>query len=301
MALAYLILAHQAPEQVARLVARLSTPEDVVIVHVDRRSDLAPFEAAFARLPIPPVLVRPRVAVRWGGWGVVQATLAGMRTAVRQERPWSHLLLLSGADYPIRSTAEIQAFFAEHPGRSFLSWSAGEGHTYTDADRRGNERWRWTGDMDRLMSWCVTIRGRRWYVSHDRNAFVPPRRVPRGLTPYQGLAWWNLSEEAVRYCLGFLRRRPALRFYFRFVLIPDENLFQMVLLASPLRETLVNEDLRFMHWDDIHPSTILAEDVPEMRASRKLFARKFDLAKRPEPFEALDALAAGEDLAAEPG
>jgi hypothetical protein len=38
-----------------------------------------------------------------------------------------------------------------------------------------------------------------------------------------------------------------------------------------------------------------------MRASRKLFARKFDLAKRPEPFEALDALAAGEDLAAEPG
>jgi hypothetical protein len=296
VSLAYLILAHQAPEQVARLVGRISTPDDVVLVHVDRRSDIAAFRKAFARLPIRPVLVTRRSAVHWGGYGIVTATLAGMRQALALELPWSHLLLLSGSDYPIRSTAEIHAFFAQNPGRSFLSWSAGESDTYTDADRRGNETWRWTGDRSRLLTWCVSIRGARWNRLPDEAWFVPPRRIPRGLTPYQGSAWFNLSREAVAHSLRSLRRRPGVRLFFRFVFAPDENVFQMLLLASPLRDTLVNEDLRFMHWAGNSPPLLEVADVPDMLASRKLFARKFDLAADPAPFDALDR-AAGVDAA----
>jgi hypothetical protein len=84
------------------------------------------------------------------------------------------------------------------------------------------------------------------------------------------------------------------RLYFRFVHVPDENLFQMLLLASPLRDTLVNEDLRFLHWAGISPPPITAADVPEMRASAKLYARKFDMAGHPEPMDQLDALALGD-------
>jgi hypothetical protein len=40
MSIADLVLAHTAPEQLARLVGRLSDPRDAVIVHVDRRSDV---------------------------------------------------------------------------------------------------------------------------------------------------------------------------------------------------------------------------------------------------------------------
>jgi hypothetical protein len=292
--IAYLVLAHGAPEQAARLVGRLSHPDDTVIVHVDRKAELAPFTAAFARLPIAPIVTRKRVPVHWGGWGIVQATVIGMREALALKRPWSHLVLLSGADYPIRSTAETQAFFAAHAGKSYLSWSAGDGPGYCDADRRGNERWRWTGDLSRMLTWQVSIRGRRWLFPSERVPYQLPRRLPRALsTPYQGSAWWNLTPEAVAYCVRYLRRHPSIGAHFRFVFAPDENVFQMMLLDSPLRDTLVNEDLRFMHWDANSPPTIVLDDVDAMRASRKLFARKFDLARAPEALDALDALAGG--------
>jgi hypothetical protein len=284
MGVAYLVMAHGAPEQVARLVGRLSTPEDVVIVHIDAKADLAPFERAFAALPIPPVLTPRRVPVHWAGWGFVQGTLIGMRAALAQPKPWTHLVLLSGADYPIRSADEIHAFYDAHRDRSFLSWSAGEATPLTDEQRRGNAAWSWSGDPERLMTWWISVRGRRWHRT------TPRRRLPRGLkTPYQGSAWWSLTPEAVRYALRFLRRRPDVRLYFRFVHMPDENLFQMLLLASPLRDTLVNEDLRFMHWAGNNPPSLTLADVDEMRASRKLFARKFDLSAHPEPLDALDA------------
>jgi hypothetical protein len=293
VSIAYLVLAHGAPEQAARLVARISDPQDTVIVHVDRKAELAPFTEAFARLPIAPIVTRKRVPVHWGGWGIVQATVIGMREALALGRPWSHLVLLSGADYPIRSVPETQAFFAAHPGESFLSWSAGDGADYSDADRRGNATWRWTGDLSRMLTWQVSIRGRRWYLPSERMPYALPRRLPRALsTPYQGSAWWNLTPEAVAYCVRYLRRHPSIAAHFRFVFAPDENVFQMMLLDSPLRDTLVNEDLRFMHWETNSPPTIVLGDVPAMRASRKLFARKLDLVGAPEAMDALDELAA---------
>jgi hypothetical protein len=293
---AYLVLVHGAPEQAARLIARISDPADTVIVHVDRKADLAPFTEAFAKLPIAPVLTRKRVRVYWGGWGIVQATVIGMREALALQRPWSHLVLLSGADYPIRSVAETQAFFQQNAGKSYISWSSGDGPGYVDADRRGNAAWRWTGELSRMLTWQVSIRGRRWCFPSERTPYALPRRLPRALrTPYQGSAWWSLTPEAVAYCVRHLRRHPSIAAHFRFVFAADENVFHMMLLSSPLRDTLVNEDLRFMHWDNNSPPTIVLDDVEAMRASRKLFARKFDLASTPEPMDALDELAAGGD------
>jgi hypothetical protein len=295
MSIAYLVLAHTAPEQVARLVGRLSNPRDAVIVHVDRRSDMRPFEAAFARLPVAPIMTPRRTPVHWAGHGIVAATLILMRTALAQPRTFSHLVLISGADYPIRSNDELQEHFAGHPGESFMSWSAGDHPApVSDEQRRGNAEWYWSGDLHRLTSWTISVRGRRWQFPSERVPYQIPRRLPRGLrTPYQGSAWWNLTPEAADYCLRFLARRPDAAAYFRFVLMPDENIFQMILLAagSPLRDTIVNEDLRYMHWAGNSPPTLTAADVPEMRASHKLFARKLDLAVEPATYDALDAAA----------
>jgi hypothetical protein len=293
MGVAYLVMAHGAPEQCARLVGRLSTPEDTVIVHVDAKADIKPFLEAFRDLPIPPLLTPRRVPVHWAGWGIVQATLIGMRAALKvyASKPWTHLVMLSGADYPIRSAAEIHAFYDDNKGKSYISWSDGNHPApVSDEERAGNAEWYWSGDRERLQTWWVSIRGRRWHFDRQR-------RLPIGLkTAYQGSAWFSLTPEAVLYIRRFLNRRPDVRFYFRFVHIPDENLFQMILLGAPpqRRGPLVNEDLRFMHWAGNSPPAIVSADVPAMRASKKLFARKFDMSTHPEPMDQLDALALGD-------
>ena len=43
---AFLILAHEYPELLGRLVRRFKHPEAVTFVHVDRKSDFGPFKAA---------------------------------------------------------------------------------------------------------------------------------------------------------------------------------------------------------------------------------------------------------------
>lgn len=287
MSVVYLVLVHDQPEHAARLVERLSHPDDVVLVHVDKKADLAAFEAAFAARGVRPTILRRRVFVVWGGWHLVRAMKAGMDAALALERPWSHLVVLSGADYPIRSTAETQAFFAANTGRSFLSWSEGGQPVTTDAERHGNAEWYWSGDTSRLLGWKVDVRGRRWHLPNDTIRWMPRRRIPRGLTAAQGTCWTNLSREGVAEARRILRRRPLLQLWFWFAFAPDENVFQMILLASRLRPTLVNEDLRYMHWEGNHPPTLVLEDVEEMLASKKLFARKF---KQPESAEALDEL-----------
>lgn len=258
-------------------------------MHVDRRCDLVAFTTAFARLPRPPLLVRRRVRVAWGGYGLVTATLRAMRVALRAGVPVTHLVLLSGQDYPIRSQAELRDFFTGQAGRSYVSWSTGDLSGFSDQDRRGNETWRWSGDTTRLLTWCVSVRGRRWHFPRlDGTGRALPRHLPRGLDAAQGSGWWNLTPEAAAYVLRYLRWHPNVRWFFRFVFAPDENLFQMVLLASPLGHTLVNEDLRYMDWEGIHPALLNINDIESMRASRKLFARKFSLSVDPLVLDSLD-------------
>jgi hypothetical protein len=281
--LAYLVIAHTAPEQVARLVDRIAAPDDVVLVHVDRKAPVEPFARAFAGLDVTPAIVRPRISVHWGGYGTVKVALRGIRMALADPRPWSHFVVLSGADYPIRSSEEIHAFFAAHEEQSYLSWSAGDGVKVPDAQRAGNATWNWTGDRERLDMWTVSIRGRRWHFT------APPHPLPPGLrTPYQGSAWVNLSRAAARHCLRFARRRPDAGLFWRTTIACDEFAFQTMVMNSPLRDMVVNEDLRYMNWAGNSPPLLTLDDLPGMLASDKLFARKLDLATHPELYDALD-------------
>lgn len=46
MSIAYVVLAHRGPEQIARLASRLCGEEDHLFLHVDRRVELEPFAVA---------------------------------------------------------------------------------------------------------------------------------------------------------------------------------------------------------------------------------------------------------------
>lgn len=62
--------------------------------------------------------------------------------------------------------------------------------------------------------------------------------------------------------------------YFEQVTIPDEMFFQSILLNSPLRDTIVNDDQRFIKWPG--PSVLGVGEFDELRQAPDLFARKFD-------------------------
>ncbi len=292
MAVTYVVLAHRAPQQLARLVRRLLPGGHGVVVHLDARVDAAPFEAALSDLTggAGVSLVEDRVFCRWGDYSLVEATVRGLEAALRLTPSASHLVLLSGQCYPIKPPAHISEVFATHEGRSFMFSSRGE--TPRHVDRTGNETWYWDGRMSRLGRYHLRLGDLIVAFPNRFTPGLPHRRMPHGLEAMQGSQWFALDVGAARYLVEYLRQRRDVVRFFRHVKAPDENVAQMVLGASPYAGAVIQDDLHYIEWPGYHPKDLGVEDLDALLASPKLFARKIDAGTDAELLDRLDALQA---------
>ena len=265
--LAYIIRAHHAPEQLARLVRRLDGPGAEFFVHVNQRTEEPVFREMVDRLDdMPNLWWVPRVKCYYGGFSLVRATLAAIREIGGAETVFDYAILLSGQDYPLKPPAEIDQFFQARAGTSFLA------HYELPSANWERE----SGGLARYERWYWERLGLRTKILG-----VPlpwKRSVPLGFQPYGGSAFWCLATEAVRYVHRFVDEHPRVIGFFEHTLIPDELFFQTVLMNSPLAATIENDDLRYVDWSErkISPATLRSEDFETLRGSGKLFARKFD-------------------------
>jgi hypothetical protein len=278
MRIDYLIRAHTAPEHLTRLVERLDDGDVRFYVHVNRLTDDQVFDAMRAQLAgREHVVWLPRVACRWGGFSLLQATLVGIEGILASGDLPDHALLLSGQDYPLKPPAEIRAHLDDRQGRNLLH------HFQLPAQEWAGEG----GGLNRLRyPYFERIRYK------TRLLRLPlPRRLPDGLEPYGGMALWALTGETLAWLMRFLAERPDVPRFFRHTKMPDETFFQTVLLSSPLAGTVDNELLHYLDWSSgsAHPATLRAADLPKLRASGMLFARKFDAAVDSEILDLLDA------------
>lgn len=268
---AYVVLAHRGPAQVARLVRRLAVPGVAVYVHVDRNADDAVYEELRRDLGETARWTRRR-SCTWGGFGIVAAALEGLRAAAADGPP-GHVVLLSGQDYPLRPPQLIVDDLAAQPRSSFLDHFAVPTDNWAGGGMERMTGWHWHG----------RVLGRQTMFPHPRLPWLRTwhRRFPAGFAPYGGSMYWALSREALEYVLAFVSENRAFVRYFRHVNIPDESFFHTILLNSPLREHVVNDDLHYADWGDraSHPKTLGLDDLDAAFASGKPFARKFDDAR----------------------
>jgi Core-2/I-Branching enzyme len=259
--LAYVISAYKNLGQVSRLIRRLHGGGAIFLVHVDKKTSNTEYRALADDVgELRGVELLERHSCHWGGFGHVRATLKGIARLASQGSDFDHLILLTGQDYPIKSNAFIERFFADRRGTSFMHF-----------DSLPTEWWSPRGGLDRIEYPHLRFNG--------HHARIPVRRsFPRGLEPYGGGAYWSLSRDAVQYVSGFVKDRPDVVAFFKHVDIPDEIFFQTVLLNSPLAKTIVNDHLRYIDWTrGPRPAILETSDFEALAASPKLFARKFDV------------------------
>lgn len=268
---AVIILAHDKPAHLARLIAALSPLR--VYLHIDAQVPDALHEQMTAGLPERVELLR-RVSTSWGGFGLVQAELAGYARAL-QETTASHVILLSGSDYPLAGVDVIRATLAAYPEQSFTSFV-----------RLPNPEWAPYYGYDRFY-----FRQRAW---RKHRLFNPiPRRLPQGLTPAGGWQWKILARSHAIRVLDVLRARPDIADFFRSAWIPDEVLIPSVLTSSAFSpdwraEAVPGEFVYHFDWGRIagkkppkSPRWLGEEDLEILTARRcessppALFARKF--------------------------
>lgn len=264
MKLAHLILAHNNPLQLERLVKRLASPRSDIYIHLDSKTDYESFAFIAA---IPQVrFINNRTDVRWGNYSMVEATLRSFVEILDTEKIYSHINLLSGHDYLLKDISQIEDFFFDHAGKSFMHYYA--------IDRE------WPEGKIRLSKynlgdWETPF---KYLIQEILNRVMPARRVPLKMVPYGFSQWITITPSAAQYVLYFLATQPLVMHYFQYTWGVDEFIFQTILLNSPFKDKVVNNNHRYIVFEKgaVNPNVLTMADAPAMIASGKFFARKFE-------------------------
>jgi hypothetical protein len=279
MKIAYLILAHNHPLHLTRLISALETEHADIFLHIDKKSQ---------DMICPPVknnimLIKNTVPVNWGGFSIVQATLHLLKEATAFGE-YDYFILLSGADYPLKSNADILRFLQHYNGKEFINL-----YKMPEANKT----------FDRIENFHVEpvsdfassslSRGINKGVRRINKLLRSPllkRRYPQQyahFTLYAGSQWWALSKPCVDYLLQFLTHNPEYTKFYKHTRIPDEMFFHTIIGNSPFKQNVVGA-IMYADWvtgSSSHPAVITFEHLSLFSQKRlngemrPLFARKF--------------------------
>lgn len=279
MKIAYIISAYKYPEQLTRLIRRLNASATSFCVHIDKRADDSIYHNVVDQLgDLPNIYFLKRHPCRWGDFGHVEATIKGIETLCVKGIPFDYAILLTGQDYPIKSNDFIREFLSANKTRSFLCYFP-----------LPSDAWQ-NGGMDRIESWHFRV-FKRHFVFPSQRSFPIKRKFPSGFVPFGGSSYWCLTRQCVEYIYEFLQSHWQFVNFFRRVDVPDEIFFQTILMNSPLRSSIVNDDLRYIDWKDANsgsPGILCAGDFEKISRSSKLFARKFDITVDADVLDMID-------------
>ena len=265
MIVAYLILAHHRPRQLARLIAALPV-ESPIFIHFDKRATPDAFVESqrLVHDAHPGVVFVKRHRCWWGAPGIMHATLELIAALCASGKPFEYATLLSGQDYPVASASRIAQRLCN--GGEFIECFS------MLKPNRWSDHGGYFRAPDRILGRYVRFR------SHVRR--FGSRKLPGSLIPFGGSQWWSLSERAITYIDETRRRnRPLIRTIAR-SFIPDEAFVQTILGNSDFARSIVQDDLRFAIWDrpdPPHPAVLGSAELATAIGSGKCFARKFDL------------------------
>jgi hypothetical protein len=287
--LIFVICAHKNPVQIGRLIRSLAGPGRRFFIHIDKKSPLHVRTHLTREIAsLPDIHFLASHVCNWWDFGQVRSVLKAITAVVERGMSCDHLVFLTGQDYPIKPQRYMDALLGAHPGRSFLSYSRLPFPLWIGGGHSRYKRWYFT--LGNQVVVLPNDSGRRYRLA---NLCFRERHLPSGLVPYGGWAYWCLARQAIEYVYDTTRRRPELTRFFRHVQIPDEMFFQTLLLNSPLADTIINTDLRFVSWPEpgaTHPRILTMADMPSLSSSGALFARKFDTCEDSTILDAIDAL-----------
>ncbi len=275
--IAYFIMAHRNAEQLDGLIGLLANPADIILVHVDAKADAAVHDVVRRRQGQPNLRILPSRGMSWGGWSLAQALIDAFTDLCADGLEWDYLINLSGQDMPLRPAGELRGFLSRHNGANFI-----------DCRLIATLPQPLRGVVKRRYHWLrIELR------NGPQRLPVPMAPVHRGRVKYYGSQWGMLTRA---FCDWAAKASPREAGYatLPMTFAPDELVMQQMIVASPFRDTLVNDNKRFAKFGGTaHPRVLKLADLDEMDDSGALFARKFDPAVDSDVIAALSARFAG--------
>ena len=275
---AYMILAHNKPDQLALMLRALDDPRNDFFLLLDCKMTNVDRDALCAAVQKGRLFFLPdQIDVRWGQYSQVQARMRLLATATEKGH-YEFYHNISGQDLPLKSQDEIHAFFDSHKEYEFLSLNR------PDRARKYAHRCRFYYGFlksvgrpkNNFQKICIfaAARCQKLFLGVDRQKLNPD------IVFMKGGAWFSISDEFARYCVS---KTKWVKDAFQETYCGDEMVMQTLLYNSPFRARLYRpkqgekSSMRLTDWTRGKPYTFRSADFDELTASKLLFARKFDI------------------------
>lgn len=272
----FLISAYKNGKTISEQINLLDSSDSYFYIHIDKKSPLFEDEAIQnLKTKENVIFLADRIKVYWGGFSHLQAIIYLIREALKNKE-LHYLHLMSDSCCPIKSRNEIFDFFENNSGKEFIefiqlpspNWAGGGLNRITQYHLH---------DFINLKS-KLKRRIEKYFVKLQQLVGIK-RTLPTNFTTfYGGCTWWTLSRNFLDYAINYIDNNPGFYKRFKHSFCAEEILIHTLLLNSPFRENVVNDNLRYIDWENRNgnrPANLDETDLPILLNSEKLFARKF--------------------------
>jgi len=281
--IAYIISAYKDAPHLARLIKRLSHDADFY-VHIDLKADITPFQKVLGGK----VTFVPRHWVSWGGWEQVEYQKELLAAVIHSGISYTHVVCLSGQDYPLWSDEEIHRYFDEHKDTEFIA--------AMNLSRSNNRKQRSKIELYHF------FRDLKWNNLWLKNKLIVASRSLMKLLPFRkksilqigddlkaevyfGSDYWALTLPCAHHVYNTLcKDYTHLKSYFKTSFVPSELCVQTIVFNSPFASHALLHTEEYGGLFTLTPlhyimygkeiKTMTLEDLPALRQSGKMFCRK---------------------------
>lgn len=275
MKIAYIILAHDNPGHLNRLIKSLQSDGVSFYIHVNKRSDIRIFNIPKkANIHVH----KNRLKIYWGGMSYCKTVINLLREAVTDNN--DYYFLLTGTDYPIRTNNYIHNYLCNNNNFNFINiWKMPE-HDRT-FDRLEYFHFEQANGNNTILGFYFRILN---FIIRKINI---KRKFPKQYQHfilYGGCNFWCLSKNCIKYTLEFIKNNQIFVKFYDHSYIPDEMFFHTIIGNSPYLKKIKPSPV-YSDWTSgtAHPSfitqkllnKILSDNI--IRDNRHiLFIRKFN-------------------------
>ncbi|MDL2215120.1 beta-1,6-N-acetylglucosaminyltransferase [Dysgonomonas sp. OttesenSCG-928-M03] len=247
-----------------------------IYIHIDRKSSISQEQISTLREKKNVELVSQEYNINWGGINHLKAILLLVQKAIENNNN-KYFHLITGHDYPIKSLSEFSTFYTSCKDKDFMEF-----HSLPYQD--------WPeGGLDRLSRYNMydCIDGRKGFgelfikrFSKIQKVLGIKRRFYKGFPKlYGGSTYWSLRRESLEYVFNYMKSEPRYLKRFKYSFCSEEIFFQTILLNSPFRDKINNNNMRFIVWEERNgnfPANLDDSDYDNILGTSALFARKFE-------------------------
>ena len=265
-----------------------SFDNNLILIHVDLNSDIEVFQSLRSENVI---IIKDRVHVCWGGYGMVDATIRLIRYALCTN--FDYLFLLSGDDLPCKTNKYVDDFLKSIKMKNLIHFQDSR-NTYVSPDERVKYLYfKFHFKKEKSLLDKVRILGYRIVKNYHRNSLYD-EFIMKGGSFYKGTQWFSINKKTADKLMFFITNNDWYVNLFLKSLIPDELFFHTAIKYLGIDDNYHDESkrsdaLRYIDWESgpDYPKILGDSDLMSIKRSECLFARKFSSDVTKEFFQTL--------------